>query len=827
MKQTKKQKKNVSSNGFLSGLNISVRVVRALVIVGGIFLLLLASLFAGVGLGYFNSLIVDTTIPDKATLEKQINDIDEVSSLAFADGTEFATISSDLVRTRVNSDEIAPIMKKAVVSTEDEYFFDHNGWVPKAVIRSLLGEFAGFGDGSGGSTLTQQLVKQQILGDDPTFERKANEILLATQIEKHFSKDEIITTYLNVSPFGRNNRGQNIAGVEEAAMGIFGVHASELNIPQAAFIAGLPQSPIVYSPYDQFGNMRPVEDLQIGLTRQRNVLFNMFRNGFITEDEYNDALNYDLIAHFQARADAPVTTNSYLYYAVLGEAQDILARQMAKDEGVSEEELANPDVYNGFFARAGLRLRLSGYKVVSTIDQNIYMAMQEATANWSGVLDVNMPQAPEVGNVIIDNKTGAILGFVGGRDFTTNQLNHAFDIRRNAGSTIKPLLVYGPAIEQGWMGSESMLSDFPTNFRDGSGPIMHNTSAGLNKFVDLRYAIEVSLNIPAYWTYQQLVSNGLDIEKGPRTVMREMNFTQADIADDTFGIESIPMGGGVEISPRTMINGFQTFANLGEFNQAFLIDRIEDGDGNVVFQHEVKPTRVFTPATASIMNDLMRTVITKGTTTPFLSVMANQVNTRLAQADWVGKTGTSNDFRDAWLIISTPGITTGSWMGMQDNSPMNINASRNNSTFLAYLLNAVYQVRPDIFQVDARFNLDPSVIRSTVSSFTGQKPGTVTVDGHQVQTPGPNVTSFWALNGAPASTYRFGVGGTDADFKKVWGAHLPDEEEKKEEDKDKEESSTTTTTEDKDEHTDGTTSTNENHADGEHNTDTATDNEEH
>jgi penicillin-binding protein len=216
------------------------------------------------------------------------------------------------------------------------------------------------------------------------------------------------------------------------------------------------------------------------------------------------------------------------------------------------------------------------------------------------------------------------------------------------------------------------------------------------------------------------------------------------------------------------------------------------------------------------MNDLLRTVIDKGTTTPFKSVMQNQVNARLAQADWVGKTGTSNDFVDAWLIISTPGITTGSWMGIggDEHVSMNVSASRNNSTFLAYLLNAVYQVRPDIFKVDERFTLDPSVIRSQVSSFTGERPGKVTVDGHEIQTPGNTITSLWALNGAPASTFRFGIGGTTANFNKVWEEHLPehkddeDEEDEKKDDEHTDESgnhenddgseTTTTTTNDDD-----------------------------
>ncbi|MDR2833050.1 MAG: penicillin-binding protein [Streptococcaceae bacterium] len=762
MKQSKKQNDKTPKEYVLFGLNISVQVIRALTIVVGVLILLGTSLVAGIGIGYLNYLVTDTQIPDKASLEKSINDVSEVSSLAFADGTEFAMISSDLIRTSVTTDEIAPIMKKAVVATEDENFYEHNGWVPKATIRALLAETLGVGSSSGGSTLTQQLVKQQILGDDPTFKRKANEILLATQIEKDFSKDEIITAYLNVSPFGRNNRGQNIAGVEEAAMGIFGVSAKDLNIPQAAFIAGLPQSPIVYSPYDQFGNMKPMEELQIGLTRQRNVLFNMFRNGYITEQEYKEALDYDLISHFQARAEAPVPTNDYLYTTVLSQAQDILARQLAKEAGKTEEDLKDQNVYNAYLNRAVLQLRLGGYKVYSTIDQQIYNAMQDATANFGHLLDQGMNGfSPEVGNVLLDNKTGAILGFVGGRDFTTNQNNYAFNTERSPGSTIKPLLVYGPAIEEGMIGSESMLSNFPTSYYDGT-PILWSGRDGTNSFISLREALEWSWNVPAYWTHEELKKIA-----DPSAYMKAMNFS---IPDADYSLPSLPMG-ATEVTTIEQVNGFQTFANGGKFNQAYLIDKIVDSHGNIVYQHESKPVQVFSPATASIMTDLMRTVIDGGTTTQFRSIMTNEVNPTLATADWVGKTGTSDEFRDAWLIISTPGITTGSWIGMDgENSPRNMteSSSRNNSQFMAYLMNAVYQVRPDVFEIGQRFTLDSSVIRSTVSKFTGEKPGTVTIDGKQIQTPGGTITSYWAKNGAPASTYRFGIGGTDANYKKVW-----------------------------------------------------------
>lgn len=246
-----KQKPTTSSGGnvFLLILNVIIRVFQSLVVFGVILIVLGGSLGLGIGMGYFAFLVEDTQPPTKEELQKEISDITEVSKMTYADGTPIANIKSDLIRTRINGDQMSPLLKKAIISTEDEYFEEHHGVVPKALVRALISDATGIGGSSGGSTLTQQLVKQQILTDETTFKRKANEILLALRIEKYFSKDEIVTTYLNVSPFGRNNKGENIAGVEEAAKGLFGKSAKDLNLPQALYCRSSPKSYCLHALY--------------------------------------------------------------------------------------------------------------------------------------------------------------------------------------------------------------------------------------------------------------------------------------------------------------------------------------------------------------------------------------------------------------------------------------------------------------------------------------------------------------------------------------------------------------------------------------------------
>ena len=378
-KQPKKKKKSKEKIDNYQIFNITVRVTQSLFLVFISFLLLIAALGTGIGMGYFAFLVEDTKIPSKVELQQDLGDITQTSKLVYANGNTISNIRSDLRRTNVASNQISPLLKKAVVATEDEYFYKHHGVVPKAVVRALLSEAIG-GGGGGGSTLTQQLVKQQILSSETTFKRKANEILLALEVEKNFSKDEIITMYLNVSPFGRNNHGQNIAGVQEAAMGIFGKNASDLNLPQAAFIAGLPQSPIIYSPYTNDGQLK--NDFTYGLKRKNVVLFSMYRNHDITKKEYEEAKNYDITKDFLPASQVQNTSYGFLYDTVMSQAIDIIVNQLATKDGLTESQLADDDVYNEYARTAKDTLANGGYTIQTTIDEGIYQAMQQAVNDY-------------------------------------------------------------------------------------------------------------------------------------------------------------------------------------------------------------------------------------------------------------------------------------------------------------------------------------------------------------------------------------------------------------------------------------------------------------
>ena len=738
---------------ILRGIKVTFNTLFILGFIGGLF-------GAGVAIGYGVALFDKAKVPQTEELLKQVKNIASISEITYSDGSTIASIEGDLLRTSVGSDAISDNLKKAIIATEDEHFNEHHGVVPKAVIRATLGTFVGLGSSSGGSTLTQQVIKQQVVGDAPTLARKATEIVDALALERVMGKDEILTAYLNIAPFGRNNKGQNIAGAQQAAEGIFGVEASKLSVPQAAFIAGLPQSPISYSPYESDGSMKSDEDMALGIKRAKDVLYNMYRTGALSQEDYQQYKDYDFKKDFLPSGSVSTASRGYLYFATLAEAVDRMYDYLIQQDNVSSQELKNESIQKAYRDLATKEIENGGYKVTTTINKNIHTAMQNAVASYGRLVDDSTGQ-PEVGNVLMDNKTGAILGFVGGRNYQENQNNHAIDTKRSPASTTKPLLAYGIAIDQGLMGSASILSNYPTNFSNGN-PIMYVNSPG-TAMMTLGEALNYSWNIPAYWTYRTLREKGVDV----KAYMEKMGYEIPE-----YGIESLPMGGGIEVTVAQHTNGYQTIANNGVYQQKHMIAKIESPDGRVIYEYKSQPVQVYSKATATIMQSLLRDVISSRITSSFQSDLSS-INPSLASADWIGKTGTTNEDENMWLMLSTPRLTLGGWLGHDDNRPLAKGAGHyRNANYMAHLVNAIQQAEPGIWG-NERFNLDSSVTKSQVLKSTGQKPGKVSINGKEVDISGSTVTSYWATKeGAPVTTYRFAIGGSDADYQNAWKSIL-------------------------------------------------------
>ncbi|HLR92425.1 MAG TPA: transglycosylase domain-containing protein, partial [Atopostipes sp.] len=607
--------------------DIFYRVAKELI--GFIVLILAIIVFLGGGaaLGYFASLVEDAPMPTKAEMQAQVNDYNRKSTLYYADNSEISDLRSDLIRTPVNLENISPFIINAVIATEDENFSLHEGVVPKAIIRAAAQELSNASNISGGSTLTQQLIKQQILSSEVTHSRKAVEILYAMHLENHFEKDQILEAYMNVSPFGRNNLGQNIAGIEEAAQGIFGVSASEVTLPQAAFLAGLPQSPISYSPYTQTGEVK--EDHSAGLYRQREVLYSMFREGYITEDVYQEAVNYDVTADFLQRSseDEHNSSYSYEYDLVEREARSIIMDIMLEEDGITEEQLTNdPALRQEYYDSADYEMRNNGYKIFSTIDSEIHHAIQQRvteTQDQFGDTRVvtytddngetqTIEYPTQVAGTLTENETGRVIAFVGGRDYELENFNIAFDSRRSSGSVIKPLITYGPALAEHFITPATIVPDTELIVPDGVTGThnIENFGRTTNDWRDARYWLQQSQNIPNTKIYLAMLDEGIN----PGKYIRALGMGPEAISDEAFSYPSTSLG-GYDYGPTAteLAAAYSAIGNKGVYNEPYVIERIENAAGEVVYQHELNPTRVWSETTNYILYDMLRDVTTDGT----------------------------------------------------------------------------------------------------------------------------------------------------------------------------------------------------------------------
>lgn len=785
-------KQSSLAKSMLSMFNVSLGVSKRLFYLGLLAFILLMSTVVGIGLGYFANIISHTAVPSVQSMQAQLGSLNQASSLYYQNGEIIAEVQSDLVRKVVTKDEIADYVKQGIIATEDDSFYQHNGIVPKAVVRAILQEVGGSDSQTGGSTLTQQLVKQQLLTNELTFTRKAKELLLAMRVEKYFTKDDILTTYLNVSSFGRNNAGQNIAGIEAAAQGVFGKTAKTLTLPQAAYLVGLPQAPYAYTPYTNLGTIK--QDTSAGIQRMHIVLDAMFRNGYITQEERDEAKQYNIAQDFiQPTSHAP-SLQSYLYQTIHRETVIILMKQLIERDGKTWETVdKSVELYNQYYHNAAKLLASSGYKIYSTIDKNIYNAMQSGMEKSRYLLGQSYPtrytnpntnevttvtEVPQTGGVAIENATGKILGFIGGVDFNISQTDHAFVTRRSPGSTIKPLLVYGPAIDQNFVYPATILADTAISRRQQDGSYWTPTNANnavSNTFVTARHALKMSLNNPTVHLYSAMLGRGIDTG----SYMQNLGISAID--KNEYLNEAASLGGfstGPTVVEQT--SAFTTFANNGVHVDPYIIEKIEDREGNIVYQHQSKKTTVYNEGTAYIMRSMLADSVASGTTSYF----KRYLNFSFPSHNY-GKTGTSDNYEDMWVIVSTPSITIGQWSGFDNNhgtkhvfaiTDSNGPIYERTQRIWAMVANSVNQVAPQYFATNQRFSGQPqNVMSSSVLATTGTKPGTVTLpNGSKLNVNSAITTDLFLTSRPPYDiSYTFSPGASQADLQAFWNKFIP------------------------------------------------------
>src|SRR5690625_1621605 len=558
-------------------------------------------LAVGLGAGYFASLVKDEPIRSYASMEEDIYNYEETSKLYYADNKFISDVRADLHREEVRLEDVSDILIDAVIATEDEYFYEHKGVVPKAIIRAVAQEAANSDVKTGGSTLTQQLIKNQILTNEVSFTRKAKEILLALRLERLFEKEQILEAYLNIIPYGREASGYNIAGVQTAAQGIFNVDADEVNLPQAAYLAGLPQSPSAYTPFVNSGGLKGEEDLQPGINRMKTVLKRMYDAEYISKEDFDEAVDYDITEDFIKKKTKSRDAFPALTEEIQKRAKEILVEVLAEDDGYTMKDLKKgekdedgEDLLEQYKQLADRALEMNGYHIHSTIDKEIYEAQQEVAKDFQHygpdqevtVTDEETGKTSsymdpvQTGAMLIENSSGRIISFVGSREFSDeDNNNYATQTRRLAGSTIKPLLDYAAAMEKGKVQPGSVLPAFSKTFNVPGQDTYPVTNYGLGEYglVSAREALAKSYNVPAVETYSKIIN---DDPPPAEEFLEKMGITSLTETDKS--ILSLSLGGmerGLSVEENT--NAFATLANNGNFVDGYMIEKIKIGRAHV------------------------------------------------------------------------------------------------------------------------------------------------------------------------------------------------------------------------------------------------------
>lgn len=672
---------------------------------------------ASICLGFIANLVKDQRVMSYDEMKIEINNISKNSEVFFSNGEKVATINYELMRKAIPLHDMGENIKNAIIASEDSNFYSNNGIEYLSLVRATLREISGQSN-SGGSTLTQQLVKNQLLDSSRSYERKAKEILLSLRVNKYFTKNEILEAYLNMAPFGKNKLGQNISGIETAANGIFGISSKDLNIAQAAYLAGFVQSPFKYTPFNNSGELRSDEEIQYGLDRQKYVLDRMLAVNFISKSEYDEAMKFDIKSSFVKELYDERGYYPYIINEVISSASEILAEKAAKENNKIEKFKEDKEFRNSLIEKNRLKFVTGGFKVKTTIDKKLYDKLEEAKLNYNGFISKNIKgniEPMQIGATLLDNKTGKILAFIGGNDYKKQQLNHATRTTRSPGSTIKPLLVYAPAIEKGYITPNSLLLDKRFNYKGWTPENFTKLEYGMLSAKD---ALAKSLNLSTIRLYSAFVN-----EDPVSEYLEKMEFKNIIKSDhETLAAAIGGLAYGVSVTENT--NAFSTFANEGKFKKAYIIDEIIDNSNNIIYKHNYEEKQIYSRETSYLILTILNRVISANGSAPDIAASLNfNINNIFV------KTGTSEFNHDLWTVGGTKNITFGLWTGY--DTPSEINGYMHAHSQWAYFMNIINNYDSTLVGANEKFEI-PSSIKNigidTLNNNIGQTIDLVPVD---------------------------------------------------------------------------------------------------
>ena len=511
--------------------------------------------------------------------------------------------------TYVELDAISENLQNAVIATEDRSFYKNSGINYGRFFLAILTA----GRSGGGSTITQQLAKNAYLSQDQTVERKAKEFFLALEINKKYSKKEILTMYLNNAYFGNG-----VWGIEDASKKYFGVSASELTLDQSAVLAGMLKGPEIYN---------PLYSVENATNRRNTVLQNMVAAGYIDQATADQSAAVDI--HGQLVDAYEGKSEDYRYPSYF----DAVINEAVNEYGLTEEDIIK-----------------NGYRIYTEMDQNYQASMQVIYDNVDLFPVAEDGTRAESGSVALDPKTGGVRAIVGrvasDQDAGFRSYNYATQSARSPGSTIKPLVVYSPAVANGWSTNKELDN---TTKVYGSYTVDNYGGIQGSPTVPMYQALAESLNLPAVATANELGLNTV-FDYGTKFGLN------MDKVDRSLGVA---LGSGVTTNPLQMAQAYGTFANDGVMNDAHLITKIENASGQVVKSHSQKSKRVLSSSANKKMTNMMLGTFTNGT----------GVNAAPYGYTMAGKTGTTEtDFNpdlsgDQWVIGYTPDVVISQWLG--------------------------------------------------------------------------------------------------------------------------------------------------------------------
>ncbi len=618
-KRLKKNARKEKTHKFFNGVGIAVLIIGIILVIVG----------TGVGIGMYTA--VSTEIADMNISDLALN-YSSYIMYEDSDGTykELEQIKSTVNRKWVSSDEIGDNLKEATIAIEDERFEKHHGVDLKrtfgATVKYLLSKI-GIGDSSyGGSTITQQVIKNITNEKEKSPTRKIKEMMSAIALEKQLSKDEILTLYLNIVYFANG-----CYGVEAASNTYFNKSADELTLAEAASIVGITQTPAKFD---------PIANPENNIEKRNLVLAKMLELGKISQEEYDEAVSSSLkvVGH---KTDTESNITSYFVDEVI---KDVV-KDLQDLKGYSED-FANQQITNG------------GLKIYSTIDPEIQEKIEKVFENTS-----NFPSSSaQSAMVIIDPYTGQIKGMVGGigKKTDTRGFNRATQAVRQPGSAIKPLSVYAPAIELEKVTPATIVTDEKITIgSDNWEP--SNSYRGFKGDMTICEAVGRSSNIPAV-----KVLDMVGINKSFSYLQNNFKFTTLESADKNYS--SISLGGltrGVTVEEITA--AYATFLNGGKYIRPYTYTKVVDASGNTILENTPDTTQALKPSTAFVMKSLLRQ--------PVYGSYGTARSARLSDITTYGKTGTTNDNIDKWFVGLTDYYAAAVWYGY--DSPKAISASSN------------------------------------------------------------------------------------------------------------------------------------------------------